>query len=52
MDHQYTNPLGNRERATEDLYFRQREAEKAAAAKEKAKQEASKSAAADKEDKK
>ncbi|KAF9194880.1 hypothetical protein BGZ51_007100 [Haplosporangium sp. Z 767] len=53
MDQQYTNPLGNRERAAEDLYFRQREAEKAAAAaKEKAKQEATKSTAADKEGKK
>ncbi|KAK3841148.1 MAG: hypothetical protein J3R72DRAFT_491866 [Linnemannia gamsii] len=45
-----TNPLGDRERAAEDLYIRQREAEKAAAAKEKQRQEAQK-AAADKDKK-
>lgn len=40
-----TNPLGNREKAAEDAYIRQREAEKAAAAK-KQKEEAEKAAAA------
>ncbi|KAF9910924.1 hypothetical protein EC991_005098 [Linnemannia zychae] len=40
-----SNPLGDRERAAEDLFIRQREAEKAAAAKEKQRQEAQKAAA-------
>ncbi|KAG0001369.1 hypothetical protein BGZ80_008549 [Entomortierella chlamydospora] len=47
MDNQFTNPLGDRGRAAEEIYIRQREAEKAAAAaaaKEKAKQEAEKAA--------
>ncbi|KAI1311612.1 hypothetical protein EDD11_003320 [Mortierella claussenii] len=40
MSSQATNPLGDRERAAEDLYIHQREAAKAAEAKAKAQQEA------------
>ncbi|KAF9913780.1 hypothetical protein BX616_009593 [Lobosporangium transversale] len=46
MSNLYTNPLGSREHTAEELYIRKREAEKAAAAaREKAQQEAAKAAA-------
>ncbi|KAF9579415.1 hypothetical protein BGW38_004325 [Lunasporangiospora selenospora] len=45
MDRSSSNPFGDRGKAAEDLYIRQREAEKAAAAREKAQQEAEKAAA-------
>ncbi|KAF9323478.1 hypothetical protein BG006_001406 [Podila minutissima] len=38
----HSSPLADRGRAAEDIYIRQREAEKAAAAREKAKQDAEK----------